>query len=185
MSRDDDAFAALQVVNGDVEAFDGIVRRNQGRLLSFARRFFRNIQDAEDFVQEVFLQAFRRLSTYRGDSRFASWLLAIAYNLAVRIKRRSPDYATLESEELPDLRDNPERSLVVAEACRTVIQAIRSLPERFATCIDMFFFFGMSYETISETTGIPMNTVRSHIRRAKETLRRNLQGDVPEAISGM
>ena len=88
MSRDDDAAAVEQVMNGDVEAFNGIVRRNQGRLLSFARRFFRNIQDAEDFVQEVFLQAFRRLSTYRGDSAFASWLLAIAYNLAVRVKRR-------------------------------------------------------------------------------------------------
>ena len=185
MSRDDDAIAAEKVVNGDIEAFHGIVRRNQGRLLSFARRFFRNIQDAEDFVQEVFLQAFRRLSTYRGDSRFASWLLTVAYNLAIRIKRRKPDYASLESEEIPDTRGDPERSLVVADARRAVVRAIRSLPERFGTCVDMFFFFGMSYETISETTGIPMNTVRSHIRRAKIILRDSLEGNVPEATSGM
>ena len=59
------------------------------------------------------------------------------------------------------------------------------LPERFATCLDLFFFFGQSYAEISETTGHPINTVRSHIRRAKEMLRATLSPDLVEECYGL
>jgi RNA polymerase sigma-70 factor (ECF subfamily) len=179
MSPDDDASAAKRVMAGDVEAFDGIVRRNQDRLVAFGRRFFNNLADVEDFVQEVFLQAFRRLSTFRGESRFSSWLLSIAYHIAVRLNRRLPDYDSTDVELLADLRSDPEQTVIRTEAARTVVQAMRALPTRFATCLDLFFFFGLTYEEISGTTGHPVNTVRSHIRRAKEQLRRALSDGVP------
>ena len=178
MSHDDDMSDVTRVLGGDTEAFSGIVRRNQHLLLAFGRRFFSNGADVEDFVQEVFLQAYRRLSTFRGEGRFRSWLLGIAYHLAIRTKRRLPDYHSLEPETVPDTGETPERSLVRGEASRTILEAIRGLPERFATCVDLFFFFGLTYNEISATTGHPLNTVRSHIRRAKERLRETLYDDV-------
>ena len=185
MSQDVDDVAAERVMAGDVEAFAGIVRRNQHRLLAFGRRFFRNLADIEDFVQEVFLQAFRRLSTYRGEARFSSWLLSIAYHLAVRQMGRTPDYCSFEVDEIVDPRDNPEQVTLRREAGRIVVEAMRSLPDRFATCLDLFFFFGQTYAEISLTTGHPVNTVRSHIRRAKEMLRLSLADDFPEECYGM
>ena len=185
MSLDDDAVAAERVVAGDVEAFAGIVRRNQNKLIAFGRRFFRDVADVEDFVQEVFLQAFRKLGTYRGEARFTSWLLTIAYNLAVRQKRRIPDYKSIELEKLTDERHNPEQLTMRREAGRVIADAMRSLPQRFATCLDLFFFFGQTYDEISTTTGHPVNTVRSHIRRAKELLRGSLADDLMEGSYGM
>jgi RNA polymerase sigma-70 factor, ECF subfamily len=178
MSQDDDAMAAERVMAGDVEAFAGIVRRNQYRLMAFGRRFFRNLSDIEDFVQEVFLQAYRKLNTYRGEARLSSWLLTIAYHLAVRQMHRVPDYSLLEVDEIADIRDNPEQIIIRREAGRTIIEAMRSLPDKFATCLDLFFFFGQTYSEISATTGHPVNTVRSHIHRAKEMLRLSLSDDL-------
>ena len=183
MSHDDDAVG--RVMAGDVEAFAGIVRRTQHRLIAFGRRFFPNMADVEDFVQEVFLQAFRRLNTYRGESRFSSWLLAIAFNLAVRQKRRTPDYGSIEVEVLTDQRHNPEQITLRQEAGRAIVEAMRSLPRRFATCLDLFFFFGQTYDEISATTGHPVNTVRSHIHRAKELLRNSLDDDMTEGSYGL
>lgn len=185
MSHDDDAEAVRLVLAGDVEAFAGIVRRNQNRLLAFGRRFFRNLADLEDFVQEVFLQAFRKLDTYRQESRFTSWLLAIAYRLAVRQMRKHADYQTVELDDLGDRRHNPEHAAMRREAGRVVLQAMRALPDRFATCLDLFFFFGQTYAEISDTTGHPVNTVRSHIRRAKEMLRTQLAPDLLEENYGL
>ena len=185
MSHDNDAVAAERVMSGDVEAFAGIVRRNQHRLVAFGRRFFRNLADIEDFVQEVFLQAFRRLDTYRGESRFSSWLLSIAYHLAIRQMHRAPDYSSLEVDDITDSRHNPEQITLRRESGRIIVEAMRSLPDKFATCLDLFFFFGQTYAEISDTTGHPVNTVRSHIRRAKEMLRLSLTDDLSEGCYGL
>jgi RNA polymerase sigma-70 factor (ECF subfamily) len=177
--------AVKQVAAGDLDAFEGIVRRNQGALVSFGRRFFRNLADLEDFVQEVFLQAFRKLGTFRGESRFSSWLMTIAYHIAVRQRQRVPDYTSLADIEVRDQSESPEDAVLKREAMQTIVAEMRALPKRFATCIDLFFFFGMTYEEISTTTGHPINTVRSHIRRAKESLRRSLSLKLLEDTHGV
>lgn len=171
MKADEDVAAVERVTAGDVHAFEGIVRRNQGKLFAFGRRFFSNIADVEDFVQEVFLQAFRKLETYRRESRFSAWLLTIAYHLAVRQQQRIPRYTSLDAETVRDPTLTPEQIAMEQEAKQTVLTEMRALPERFATCLDLFFFFGLTYKEISAAIGAPVNTVRSHIRRAKEALR--------------
>ncbi len=180
MSQDDDVGDVKRVLAGDTEAFSRIVRRHQRVLFAFGQRFFCNRADVEDFVQEVFLQAYRRIATFRGDGVLRSWLLGVAYHCAVRTSSRRPDYASLEEQSIEDGRHSPERQLLQREACRSIGRAIRQLPERFATCLDLYFFFGMTYEEISRTTGHPINTVRSHIRRAKEQLRETLSDDLLE-----
>ena len=180
MTHDDDAAAIREVLSGEPDAFARIVRRYQRRLLAFGRRFFKNPVDREDFVQDVFLQAFRRLSTFRGEGRFSSWLLALAYHEAVRQRGRSPEYAAVETTVLEDPGDTPEEAVMKEEAKRIVVGAMRELPARYAACIDLFFFFGQTYEEISRATGYPLNTVRSHIRRAKALLFTALSARLPE-----
>ncbi len=180
MSQDDDVADVKRVLAGDTAAFAGIVRRHQGVLLAFGRRFFPNGADVEDFVQEVFLQAYRRLATFRGEGRLRSWLLGIAYNHAVRIRRSRVEYALPDETAVEDHTADPERTVLRREACRTVVRAMRRLPQRLAACLDLYFFFGMTYDEISRATGHPVNTVRSHIRRAKQRLRDALSDDLLE-----
>jgi len=180
----DDVAAVNRVIGGETEAFGDIVKRNYRRLFAFGRRFFGNVLDIEDFVQDVFLQAYRKLYTYRQEARFTSWLLSIAYHIAVNQLRREHRDEAIE-EDLSDARGNPEMIALRRETGRLVVEAMRRLPERFATCLDLHFFFGQTYEEISVMTGHPINTVRSHIRRAKALLRPALAGELSEECYGL
>lgn len=183
MSAHDDAYRAQaeadrsdvrRVLDGDVDAFAGVVARHQKRLLVFGRRFFRSHDDAEDFVQEVFIRAFRKLDTFRADGRLYSWLMSIAYNLAVRTSRQVMRMEPIDELSLPASDESPSDAAIRRESEQAVVSAMRSLPRKYAVCLDMFFFFDLSYQEISDTTGYPLNTVRSHIRRAKLVLKDQL-----------
>jgi RNA polymerase sigma-70 factor (ECF subfamily) len=185
MEPDDDAATVGRVMSGDTEAFALIVQRNQRRLYAFGRRFFADLHDIEDFVQDVFLQAFRKLDTFRAESKFSSWLLTIAYHIAVREKKRQPRFDAIEADISDRRRGDPETIALRRETGMLIIKAMRELPGRFATCLDLHFFFGQTYEEISTTTGHPVNTVRSHVRRAKALLRPVLMDQLSEGSHGM
>src|SRR5215212_98306 len=95
-AHDDDVADVQRVLAGDVDAFGGIVRRWQGRLVSLAWRFCRDRTMAEDMAQEAFVRAFRALRTFRGESAFSTWLTAIAMNAyRTALRERPPSLVTL------------------------------------------------------------------------------------------
>ncbi|MFP4113880.1 MAG: RNA polymerase sigma factor [Spirochaetota bacterium] len=183
MSGTDDSRACAEpdeqivarVLRGDVEPFSVLVSRYQRPVLALGLRFFRSREDAEDFVQEVFLQAYRKLNTFKQTGRFYSWLMRIAYNRGSRTLRRCRDFESIGEFSPPDGDLTPDAMLERREARDAVVSAIRKLPERFADCIGLYYFFELSYKEVSEVTGFALNTVRSHIRRAKFLLARELQ----------
>jgi RNA polymerase sigma-70 factor (ECF subfamily) len=138
--------------------------------------FFRNADDASDFTQEVFLKIFRNLSQFEGRSRFSTWLYKIAYNTAINGVTRKKDYQSLAEDDIVPDNDTPERRLLRDLARDAVSEAVRELPERFRVCIDLFFFYGRSYQEIEMITGYPVNTIKSHVFRAKKLLRDKLAG---------
>jgi RNA polymerase sigma-70 factor, ECF subfamily len=163
-----------RVLDGDVDSFAGLVNRHQRRLLAFGRRFFRNHHDAEDFVQEVYVRTYQKLDSFRGEGRFFSWLMSIAYNLAVRTAGRRVQLDSIDELSVPSEQETPAEAVERREAAQAVVDAMRALPPRYRVCVDMHFFFGLSYLEISDSTGYPLNTVRSHIRRAKLLLKEQL-----------
>jgi len=138
--------------------------------------FFRNAEDALDFTQEVFLKTYRNLSRFEGRSRFSTWLYKIAYNTAVNNITRKKTYHSLAEDEIASDVDTPERKLLRDLARDAVLEAIRELPERFRVCVDLFFFYERSYQEIEAITGYPVNTIKSHVFRAKKILRGKLEG---------
>lgn len=171
----DDAALVRGIVAGETELFAQLVRRHQRAVRGLAIGFLKNAEDADDFVQEVFLKAYRNLAAFQGRSRFSTWLYRIAYNHAVNSVKRAKEYRSLaEDEEIPDY-DDPER-LALREASRkAVAEAVAALPERFRICVDLFFFYDLSYPEIETVTGIPVNTIKSHVFRAKKLLRESLR----------
>ncbi|MFW5744123.1 MAG: RNA polymerase sigma factor [Spirochaetota bacterium] len=163
-----------RVCGGETAEFAILVDRYQRQVISLGYRFFRRREEAEDFAQEVFLQAFRRLSTFRATGRFYSWLMRIAYTWATRVLRRRADYEALGEKPIPDPAPRPDEAFDRAESRRLVVDAIRTLPRRYADCIGLYYFFELSYQEVSDVTGHPLNTVRSHIRRAKRLLAERL-----------
>jgi RNA polymerase sigma-70 factor (ECF subfamily) len=172
----DDLYIVRRVAAGERQLFRYLVTRHQRAVYGMGRSFFRNSEDVADFVQEVFLKVYRSLSRFEGRSRFSTWLYSIAYNTAVNEATRRKEYQSLaENEESLD-GDTPERRLVRGAARNAVLAAVGELPDRYRICVDMYFFYDRSYQEIGAITGFPVNTIKSHVFRAKKLLREKLKG---------
>jgi len=172
-----DQLIVSQVVAGHKDLFRLLVRQHEKAVYGMGINFFRNPEDASDFTQEVFLKAYKNLSGFEGRSRFSTWLYKIAYNTAINEVNRRKEYHSLAEEDasLQVTDDTPERAALRSAAKEAVQAAIKELPERFRVCVDLFFFYDRSFKEIEAITGIPVNTIKSHVFRAKILLREKLE----------
>jgi RNA polymerase sigma-70 factor (ECF subfamily) len=164
-----------RVLDGDTNAFSALVLRYQARILRLGYGFFKDGGEAEDFAQEVFLKAYTGLAGFRGLSAFSTWLTRIAYNAGINAKKKLGRYEPLVAEP-EDLRNlSPEDQHLYSETLRCMRDAMARLPEKYAVCLDLYFYGGMKYHEISAVTGFPVNTIKSHVFRAKRELREALE----------
>jgi RNA polymerase sigma-70 factor (ECF subfamily) len=166
-----------QIVAGQKDLFRLLVRSYQRSVYGMGMGFFRNPEDASDFTQEVFLKAYRNLSRFEGRSRFSTWLYKIAYNTAINDINRRKEYRSLAEENTAVEAGNnetPEHILIRNAARDAVLASLRDLPQRYRICVDLFFFYSRSYQEIETITGFPVNTIKSHVFRAKKLLREKL-----------
>lgn len=163
-------------IAGNSQSFAKLVSYYQTRIQAVGRSFFKNEADTEDFVQDVFLKAYMNLSSFKGESQFSTWLIRIAYTTAINSKSRRKEYLPLEDDTIiPSEGKTPEENQMLKLTAQAVREAVKELPQNYAVCLDFYFFFDFSYEEISVITGFPVNTIKSHIFRAKQILRTKLQ----------
>jgi RNA polymerase sigma-70 factor (ECF subfamily) len=174
LTEDDETIVA-RVVAGQKGRFRHLVKRHEKAVYGMGMSFLRNREDAADFTQEVFLKAYRNLSGFEGRSRFSTWLYRIAYNTAINSATRKKEFMSLAGEEQAVDGDSPERSLLRSVAREAVLAAVRELPERYRICVDLSFFYDRSYQEIEMITEFPVNTIKSHVFRAKKLLRDKLE----------
>jgi RNA polymerase sigma-70 factor (ECF subfamily) len=185
---DQDALDARRVLVGEVEAFEGIVRRWQAPLVNLAYRFCHDRGRAEEMAQEAFLKAYRSLSTYRGEAAFSTWLYALATNLyRASLRRLAPPAVPLEAAaDLADPRSGAARLLFEEEDLRQAVRrAVSSLPPRYRDAVVLFYFFAMDVEAASRALGLPAGTLKARLFRGRAILRHKLAafhptGPVPE-----
>jgi RNA polymerase sigma-70 factor (ECF subfamily) len=170
-----DAVLVEKVLNGEDSFYRMLVERYEKQVYSLGMSFFHNPGDSEDFTQEVFVKAFRSLGQFEGRSRFSTWLYRIAYNSAINKAQRRTEYAGLAENAEAVFGLTPEEESVRAAVREAVREAVNDLPEKYRVCIDLFFFYDCSYYEISTITGDPVNTIKSHIFRAKKILREKLR----------
>jgi RNA polymerase sigma-70 factor (ECF subfamily) len=171
---DEDQVIAAQIVAGQKELFRLLIKRHERAVYGMGMSLLRNVEDASDFTQEVFLKTFRGLSGFDGRSRFSTWLYKVAYNTAINSVKRRKEYHSLAEDEIIGSGDTPERVLLKRIARDAVLEAMKELPERFKLCVDLFFFYDRSYREIEAITGYPVNTIKSNVFRAKKILRKKL-----------
>lgn len=175
----EDSYLVGRILQGETELFRLLIQRYEKTVFNLGKSFFRNSSDAEDWTQEVFLKAYRSLKSFEGRSRFSTWLYKIAYNTALNNIQRKKEYCSLADNEdklaSNYTDDNPEHLAVRNAVKKAVREAVAELPERYRLCVDLFFFYDRSHEEIEAITGIPVNTVKSHVFRAKKLLKESLE----------
>lgn len=181
----DDQDVVNSVQSGNRHEFSRVVQRYQPVVAAMGRRMLRYEADLGDYVQEVFVKAFTQLGQYSGKGRFYSWLMRIAYTMALnRVQRAGPEVSTdpeiLDRMWPGSAKQSPEQRTFRRLLVDTVAKAIRELPQRYSLAVEMYFFMNLKYAEIAEMTGVSDNTVKSHVRRARLMLYRKLSGTIAE-----
>lgn len=164
----------LAVRSGDIEAYEQLVARYHVGLIIHCERLVGNRDDAEDITQEAFITAFSTLRQFDPTKgRFSTWLYRIATNKAIdylrSIKRRVDveDIDALINEAAPDYGTEESKHMV-----RQAVSKLR--PSKYKQVIEAYYWRGQSYEQIAGELQVPVNTVRTWLRRAKQQLRSDL-----------
>lgn len=186
MSRADadelDAADVQRVLLGDSAAFAGIVDRWQRRLVNLAWRYCHDRSLAEDMAQDAFVKAFRSLRTFRGESRFSTWLTAIAINsYRSWLRDRQPAAISLEHlrAELPAPHDGD--SLDETRRAEIVRRMVATLPPRYREPMILYYLSEMDIGETARTLGLPEGTVKARLHRGREFLRKRLSSVLPDA----
>jgi RNA polymerase sigma-70 factor (ECF subfamily) len=170
-----DSKLVREVLSGNTSAFAELMSLYKKRVEVLGLSFFKNPADTEDFAQDVFLKAFTKLGTFRGESLFSTWLTRMAYNTAINAVNRRAQFLSIADENLlPDNGLTPEEKELRLLTMETVRESLKELPEKYKIVLDLYFFYDNSYSEISEITGLAENTVKSHIFRAKKLLREKI-----------
>lgn len=177
--------------DGDADAFDTLFDRYRAPVYNFACMMLGDADGAEDLLQEAFLTVARSARNYEPRGHFRAWLMRIVRNLclnriqAERVRRRVMADSGLEFIEPPAREPSPADRAERDERLRLVRQGIRSLPERQREAIVLYAFEQMSYREIAEVLGVPINTVKTLIHRARATLARAFDEPAKETPGGL
>ncbi len=178
--KKDDAELIDQSLNGDSAAFGRLVRKYQDRLYNTIVHIVGCREQAEDVVQDAFVQAFVKLESFKGNSAFYTWLYRIAFNTAVSHRRRKKVEVSVEHSreqtgaEPIDTADAPGDRLERQERVGQVRRALDALSEQHRAILVLREMDGCCYETISDILDLPIGTVRSRLHRARLQLRDQL-----------
>ena len=172
---------------GDEESFAALVEQNQGRIYNLALRMTGNPDDALELSQEAFLNAWKGLGKFQGDSSFATWLYRLTSNVCIdflrREKRRSALSMTISLDdeeearqaELPDERFSPHVEAERRERQETLRAGLSTLSAEHRRVLILRELEGLSYGEIAQVLGLEEGTVKSRIARARLALRNYLK----------
>jgi RNA polymerase sigma-70 factor (ECF subfamily) len=177
----DDRLLIELTLNGDRTAFDRLVLRYQDRLYGSLVHVLGDQADAQDVAQEAFIQAYRNLKGFRGQSAFYSWLYRIALNSSFSLRRRRRPTLSIDRQrellgvDAVDPAGRPECVLEQQEEIALVRQALSDLPEEYRAILVLREFDRHEYEEIAEILNVAIGTVRSRLHRARLQLKERLE----------
>jgi RNA polymerase sigma-70 factor (ECF subfamily) len=197
---DDDQEAALveRLKARDERAFNELVRAFETRIFGLILRMINNRQEAEDLAQEVFVQVFKAIDSFRGDAKLSTWIYRIAINLCKNRSKYLQRRHSNKQDELEALADRspmssakgttvgdiarPDDLLVGRQVERVVQNAIAQLEADFREVLILRDVEDLSYEEIAQITNLPEGTVKSRIHRARSQLKAAVESMLGEKI---
>lgn len=186
MRRDDSAIID-KCKQGDLSAFDKLVRRYEKQVYNFAYRMTGNYDDANDITADAFVKVYNAIDSFRGDANFSTWLFRIVTNLYLDERKRSKAHLNIPLDEYIDLEESrvtrqvedpspsPLEQLEASERFELLQRAILDLPDYQRVMILLYHTQGQSYEEIAQIVGLPIGTVKSRLNRARLALKGKLE----------
>jgi RNA polymerase sigma-70 factor (ECF subfamily) len=169
-------------LSGDPRGMEVLYDRFFDRIYRLAYAKLRNDSDAQDAVSAVFLKLVRSIDSFRGESKFSTWIYTVANNAIMDMIRRRRTTLSIDADietddgdsiarEFEDRSPGPEQQAVDEDFARFVYSKLDELPEGQRAVIELRFFMELSYQDIADRLGIELGTVKSRINRAVAALR--------------
>jgi RNA polymerase sigma factor (sigma-70 family) len=161
-----------RVQQGDTNAFSCLVTKYQDVVFSIALKVLKNRNEAEEMAQETFIKAFRSISSFRGKSKFSTWLFSIAYNTCITSVRKKKIPATsIDLIQLNDEDDDwDDLEITEEERSKMLEMSLKKLPEDDYTLIILYYYEEQSIEDVSRIMGLSESNVKVKLHRARKKL---------------
>ena len=195
---ENEAALIARLVARDERAFNDLVRAFDRRIFALVLRMIGNRTEAEDLAQEVFVQVFKAIGTFRGESKLSTWIYRIAINLCKNRTKYLRVRHTDQQDELEALAERvpmgevsranvaqvsrPDEMMAGKQVEAIVRDAIQKLEPSFRECLVLRDVDELSYDEIGEITGLPPGTVKSRIHRARAQLKEIVERALGEKI---
>jgi RNA polymerase sigma-70 factor (ECF subfamily) len=175
MNRDTDQYYIERTMQGDTQAFGVLVERYQDFIFTIVLRILKIREEAEEVAQDAFIKAFESLSSFRGESKFSSWLYSIAYRKALDRLRKNKKYAATELlEEVTEGNiesiENALEYLQDKERKQMIQECILQLPEDDAAIVTFYYFEDQSVREIATITGLTQDNIKIKLYRSRKKL---------------
>ena len=197
-SPEDEARLIERLIARDERAFNALVRAYERRVFALVLRMIGNRAEAEDLAQEVFVQVFKAIGSFRGESKLSTWVFRIAVNLCKNRSKYLRVRHAGEQDPIDDLADRaqlgdakganvaqverPDEMMAGMQVERIVELSIMKLDPTFRECLVLRDVEELSYEEIGSITGLPEGTVKSRIHRGRAQLKELVEAALGEKI---
>jgi RNA polymerase sigma-70 factor (ECF subfamily) len=167
-----------RIARGDRLAMEVFYARHHIRVFRFVQRLIQDQSAAEDLISEVFLEVWRHADRFEGRSTVSTWVLGIARFKALSTLRRRPveSWDEQTAKAIEDPADNPAIALEKKDTSMVIRRCLTALPPRHREIIDLAYYHGKSLDEVAEIVGIPKNTVKTRMLRARMRLAGLLRG---------
>lgn len=185
MSDTSDLEIIKKVLSGDIESFSVIIDKYRNRIFNYTYSRVYNYDEALDMTQDIFLITMESLRSFRGESKFSTWLYSIMVNYCKNYlkKRNRYSFVTIHKGEgadefelpLPDKRQNHEQDIIDDDSLRILKEELYRLPDDYRDILTLRDIEGLSYNEISSILGINLSNVKVRIHRGRELLKKKLE----------
>jgi RNA polymerase sigma-70 factor (ECF subfamily) len=181
VSEQDDTQLVKASRHGNQDAFALLVQRHQRRVFNMVMRMLQDYEEASEVTQEAFLAAWQGLPSFRGEARFATWLYRITYRCCLRqLERRKRErdlQAVIEAEQTLEGMHREQRAEDILEQRdrqAMVREQMEQLPSQYRMVLILRHLQEMTYEEIADILSMPVGTIKTHLFRARNLLKKRL-----------
>jgi RNA polymerase sigma-70 factor, ECF subfamily len=183
---------ASRVASGEIDLFEILMRRHNGRMYRAVRSFIRDEAEAEDAIQQAYVSAYTSLGQFQGNAKFSTWLTRIAINEALGRLRRQHKFVLVDDETLigapamsPSETTSPEDAAAGREWASILERAIDAIPDSYRSAFMLREVEGLSTQEAAEVLSVSEDVVKTRLHRAKGLLREQILSMAHARLDGV
>lgn len=180
-----DTILVNKILSGDTRAFAMIVKNTERLVAQIVRRMIDNEEDQKDLVQDIYMKAYRNLSSFKFQSKLSTWVGTIAYNTTINhLEKKKIQFYDIDllHENVLINSETAEKNIFKSETTEALKEEINNLPPLYKTLISLYHVEELPNKEISEITNLPEGTIKSYLFRARKILKENLEKNYKNEI---